>query len=238
MNAEHERTAGEQAAWDLEFARQRLTSDMVRRSVDLCLSSWVDSVINGSDGKRFDEDAHDHYYGLQSPDWDDIRDACEDEAIYVVEWLDDDARTFQDADGDPFDLIARGGMSEEDAAELRDDAAAGNVAGWYVFESGTLYGNGRIDAFDDCEEATRAAADRANLEPSDYTREIYEWWAVDRWFGERLSARGEHVVTGEHGGSVWGRTCTGQGIASDEVVRSIAAETWPEEWSGAKAVES
>lgn len=227
-----ERTTEEQHARDLEHIRQNLAGDLVRRNVHLCMSSWVDSLLKAGGG--FNEEAHEHYYGEQAPDFDDIRQACAEQSIYVVEWMDDEDRTFQDADGERFDLVAQGGMSDEDAIELRDDAAAGNVSGWYVLEGGELHGNGRVDSFDDADDATRAAAERADVDPQDYIREIYEWWAVDSWFGRKLAERGEHVVDGEHGGSMWGRTCTGQAIALDCVVRAIAAETWPEEWSGEK----
>lgn len=53
--------------------------------------------------------------------------------------------------------------------------------------------------------------------------DVYEHWAVTSWFKRRLAEHGE--VTGELlDFDVWGRTCTGQAIAMDHVIASIAAE--------------
>lgn len=53
--------------------------------------------------------------------------------------------------------------------------------------------------------------------------EIFEWWAVSNWFGEKLKARGE-VVLDCWGKSYWGRQTTGQAISLDFVIASIAKE--------------
>lgn len=53
--------------------------------------------------------------------------------------------------------------------------------------------------------------------------EIFEWWAVSNWFGEKLKARGE-VVLDCWGKSYWGRQTTGQVISLDFVIASIAKE--------------
>ena len=55
------------------------------------------------------------------------------------------------------------------------------------------------------------------------TNEAYEHWVVSDWFAARLKERGE--MTGElFGLTIWGRCTTGQGIAMDSVIGSIAAE--------------
>lgn len=53
--------------------------------------------------------------------------------------------------------------------------------------------------------------------------EIYEWWAVSNWFGEKLKEYGQPVIEA-WGKSYWGRTCTGQAISLDGVVCRIAAD--------------
>lgn len=56
----------------------------------------------------------------------------------------------------------------------------------------------------------------------DYRREeIYEWWAVSRWFGEKLREQG-CVVIEAWGKSYWGRCATGQSITLDGCVINIA----------------
>ena len=53
-----------------------------------------------------------------------------------------------------------------------------------------------------------------------YPKEIYEYWLVSPYFGEKLRNKGEAVLE-RYGGWVWGRTCTGQAIALDGVVEDI-----------------
>lgn len=61
-----------------------------------------------------------------------------------------------------------------------------------------------------------------NIEP--YQREVYEHWIVSNWLAEQLAERGEKVDTDFAGMTVWARTTTGQGIASDSVIEQIAAD--------------
>ena len=51
--------------------------------------------------------------------------------------------------------------------------------------------------------------------------EIYEWWAVSNWFGEKLREHGEVVLDGWNK-QIWGRQCTGQAILLDWVIEKIA----------------
>lgn len=51
--------------------------------------------------------------------------------------------------------------------------------------------------------------------------EIYEWWAVSHWFGEKLREQGQ-VVIESWGKSYWGRCTTGQSISLDGCIVNIA----------------
>ena len=51
--------------------------------------------------------------------------------------------------------------------------------------------------------------------------EIYEWWAVSNWFGEKLREHGEVVLDGWNK-QIWGRQCSGQAILLDWVIEKIA----------------
>lgn len=53
--------------------------------------------------------------------------------------------------------------------------------------------------------------------------EVYEWWAVSKWFGEKL-AEHDCVVIESWGKSYWGRSTTGQSISLDGCVIDIAKE--------------
>jgi len=57
-----------------------------------------------------------------------------------------------------------------------------------------------------------------------YTNEAYEHWIVDRWFAEKLEAKGEMISYDIHGLVIWGRTCTGQAVLLDSVVCQIYNE--------------
>ncbi len=54
--------------------------------------------------------------------------------------------------------------------------------------------------------------------------EIYEYWAVTPWLAKKLINRSEKVDQDFYGLCVWGRTCTGQAIYMDGVIRRIVEE--------------
>jgi len=60
------------------------------------------------------------------------------------------------------------------------------------------------------------------IEP--YQREVFEHWIVSDWLAEQLAAKGEKVDTDFAGMTVWARTTSGRGIASDSVIEAIAAD--------------
>lgn len=66
------------------------------------------------------------------------------------------------------------------------------------------------------------ACEQDGIEP--YQREVFEHWIVSDWLAEQLAERGEKVDTDFAGMTVWARTTTGQGIASDSVIEAIAAD--------------
>lgn len=53
--------------------------------------------------------------------------------------------------------------------------------------------------------------------------EIFEWWAVANWFGDKLEEQG-CVVIKSWGKSYWGRTTTGQSISLDGCIANIAKD--------------
>lgn len=59
-------------------------------------------------------------------------------------------------------------------------------------------------------------------ELDDEPQEVYEWWIVTPWFGEKLKEHGE-VVLERWGGWIWGRCCTGQAIYLDDVIDDICS---------------
>jgi hypothetical protein len=54
-------------------------------------------------------------------------------------------------------------------------------------------------------------------------REIYEWYAVSSWLGEKLEEKG--CVVFQHGlTTIWGRETTGQAILLDSVISEICKD--------------
>ena len=62
-------------------------------------------------------------------------------------------------------------------------------------------------------------AGQLDFEPE--PREIYEWWAVTDWLGDKLIQFDEPVLRNDYG-TWWGRTCTGQAIILDGIMQKIA----------------
>lgn len=54
-------------------------------------------------------------------------------------------------------------------------------------------------------------------------QEIYEWWLVDNWLAEQLEKHNEPLIKNDYG-TWWGRTCTGQSVALDSVIKTIFVE--------------
>jgi hypothetical protein len=83
----------------------------------------------------------------------------------------------------------------------------------------------------DIEEATWQELDvherldlarEVGFEPS--PQDIFEWWLVSDWLAEKLQEFEQPVLTTDYG-AWWGRTCTGQAIKMDYVIRKIVEAT-------------
>lgn len=72
------------------------------------------------------------------------------------------------------------------------------------------------ETIDGLHEWRQAVSDNAEDE------EVYEWWRVSNWLGEKLVEIGECVMDNNYG-YWWGRCCTGQGFIMDGVLQRVAA---------------
>lgn len=61
------------------------------------------------------------------------------------------------------------------------------------------------------------------IDADDYRKDVYEYWAVTSYMGEKLAAEGE-IVFDLLDFTVWGRCCTGQAISMDCVFFKIAKD--------------
>jgi len=79
------------------------------------------------------------------------------------------------------------------------------------------------DAVYECSECKHRFTEEEYADLDDVEDEIYEWWAVSGWLGDKLKQQGCCVID-SYGKSFWGRRCTGQSISLDGVVCRIAYE--------------
>jgi hypothetical protein len=119
----------------------------------------------------------------------------------------------------------------EQAAELcyplPDFEEVAAQAGWSI--DGGLFINhneettAQASPFDD--NGWRDLCDEFEIDAYDaYGREVFEHWIVSDWLADRLAEKGEKVDKDFAGMTVWARTTTGQGIASDSVIEAIVAD--------------
>lgn len=79
-----------------------------------------------------------------------------------------------------------------------------------------------IKVVDDPED-TNEVAEACDTEVNEHDSEVFEHWIVTEWLSGKLQKQGEQVID-ILGLTVWCRTTTGQGIASDYVIGQIAED--------------
>lgn len=211
---------------NLEIKRQELARQLVVREVYYCVSSLMDSVGNNLEdcARIFDAD-YDELLNLYSRyDYEEAgREALSDADLDTLEEVADQFGYWDDVlaecdipevvEGeDTFTVCGKTFDYEDDAIEVarmsKIDAIREKVA----------------DIVDDWQRVCNRFD--LDLDPT----EVYEYWIVSSWLYKRLEERGECV--GEFAGmSIWGRTCTGQAIYLDGVIREIAAALYGDKWN-------
>lgn len=108
------------------------------------------------------------------------------------------------------------------ASPIDDWDEAAIQAGWNRETPDALWiiQDGREENF--TAETAQEACEIDDLTP--YQREVFEHWIVSDWLADRLAEKGEKVDKDFAGLTVWARTTTGQGIASDWVIEQIVAD--------------
>lgn len=64
---------------------------------------------------------------------------------------------------------------------------------------------------------------KAELEEEESPADIYEWWIVSGWLGDKLKEKGEYIIE-RWGAAIWGRCTTGQAISLDGVISRICSD--------------
>ena len=107
---------------------------------------------------------------------------------------------------------------------LQDWESAALEAGW-TYSASRMAG---VPGYDHSEhgrimcDGWQDLCEQFDIEP--HEREIFEHWAVTEWLADKLDAMGERIDRDFAGLCVWGRTTSGQGIASDSVILDVYAE--------------
>jgi hypothetical protein len=120
-----------------------------------------------------------------------------------------------------------GGLNEElgDLAEqafelaspLEDWEEAATDSGWRL-QDGEWIHDDEVETF----SSPQDACEHRHVDP--YQRDVFEHWIVSDWLADKLAEKGEKVDKDFAGLTVWARTTTGQGIASDWVIEQIVAD--------------
>lgn len=108
------------------------------------------------------------------------------------------------------------------AAPIDDWEEAAIQAGWTWFEEAGAFNHDNSDPWLIEGGDWRELCETVDIEP--YQREVFEHWIVSDWLADKLEAKGEKVDKDFVGLTIWARTTTGQGIASDWVIEQICEE--------------
>lgn len=193
--------------WSSE--NQNILSKLVGREIYCCMTSEMEYMLKMTD-ERYDEDnpvtgfAYDEMcrpvcsecgsmYDIKSCRVDELDKNQFKREPYIIE------ETGEEIEGYVCPVCGEVHEDIEEAVEC-----CGGHTTVYVCENcGTV--------FSDIDELNYGAPD------------VFEWWAVSCWFGEKLKDKGEIVIE-SYGKSYWGRTCTGQSICLDSVIADIASD--------------
>jgi hypothetical protein len=170
----------------------RILSGLVAREVHLCVSGVVNYAAKYPETLHPD-DQDELWRVVERNDYDTAAQEWIEGA--TAEELREACEALElDPPGDGWDEASRDEAAHEIGATFADEGNLGQAA-------------------------ERALCDLLDIEP--HRMEALEFWAVSTWFAEELAKEGE--ATGEVLGlTVWGRTCSGQSIASDWVIERIA----------------
>ena len=182
---------------------QKIKGYFIEREVFYCMTSEVEYIIRKSfenctsNDLPFTEDDIENYYGKSC-------NSCGCESFTEV-WPDDpDVKIEKNEDEDIVSYKCPCcGMEHETETEARECC------------------NQKLYKCDDC---GRIYTEDEYYNLDDSYPEVFEWWAVTDWFGEKLKRHGETVISCVWGKTYWGRQTTGQAILLDYVVSKICCE--------------
>ena len=187
---------------------QKIIDMLVNREVYCCMTSEVEYMISripfNDDNNPFEESDYDQMM---------VTYCSECESSYGFEEL-----TVAELKDDAF---ATGEGLNEKTDELEDGFLCPVCEHWHktIVEARKCCGEDTtVYRCQNCDKVINED-EHENLDTK--PEEIYEWWAVTNWFGEKLKEQG-CVVIEAWGKSYWGRSSTGQSISLDGCIVNIA----------------
>ena len=195
---------------DWSVKNQRILDSLIDREVYCCMTSEVEYMLSKA---QYEEDDDNNPFSMN--DYDKTFSPCCDKCnssygfdeITVKEMKDEEFESDTELNYDTDELedgylCPACGIWHKSIKEARDCCDNDEIV-YRCRDCGKIYSE------DDYQ--------RLDYKP----QEIYEWWAVSVWFGEKLEEQGCTVVE-SYGKSYWGRCTTGQSISLDGCVINIA----------------
>lgn len=189
---------------------QQIIDALVNREVYCCMTSEMEymlsRVFENDDDNPFDED---DYLKMYVPCCSECSSTYGFKEMTVAELSDDD-------------FVAETGLNEE-TDELEDGYLCPVCGFWNKTIEKARACCGEDETVYKCCDCGKVLSEDDYKSLDTKPEEVYEWWAVSNWFGEKLEEQG-CVVIKSWGKSYWGRCCTGQSISLDGCIVDIAKE--------------
>lgn len=189
---------------------QSIIDKLIERGVYCCMTSEVEYMLSripyNDDDNPFDESDYDK---MMVPYCSECESSYGFEEIAVADLKDDDFAT---------------GMGLNDETDELEDGFLCPVCGcWHKTIAEARKCCGEDELVFKCQNCGKTVSEDEHNNLDTKPEEIYEWWAVTNWFGEKLKEQG-CVVIESWGKSYWGRCTTGQSISLDGCIINIAKD--------------
>lgn len=195
---------------DQSAKNQRIIDKLVEREVYCCMTQEVEYMLSrvffNDDNNPFDEECAD---ATMRPECPECRSAYSFTELTVSELQD---RWFE----------VGFGLNKE-AGELEEGYLCPICGCWHKTIESARECCGVDQTIYQCDHCGKVLNEEQYEHMDTAPVEIYEWWAVSGWFGEKLKEQG-CVVIDAWGKSYWGREATGQSISLDGCITNIAKE--------------
>ena len=181
---------------------QDIKSRFVEIHVHACVSGMITELITAYDGGSIGFDPYEHMTFHGYFEGDKITEEEKDEKVTEIE--------------DKIDIVENISAVYETEYDILDekDISEDNYKMQYYISKITT----GIALVDKLNEAIEALEEISFDEPP----EIFEYWIVSNFLGEKLKALG-HTIIEEYGHSIWGRETSGQAILLDYAISEICS---------------